>query len=78
MYPFELRLPTKVVFGDNTVAKIGDIAGEYGQKAFVLTYDKELMQNIGIYQKVIDPLREKGIEVVEFFGVKSNPTVEHT
>lgn len=78
MYPFELCLPTKVIFGDDAVQKTGDIAAEFGKKAFVLTYDKKLMQSIGIYSKVIGPLKEKGIEIVEFFGVKSNPTIEHT
>ena len=77
MYSFELELPTKVVFGDDSIQKLGEITAGFGKKAMLVTYDKALMEQIGLYEKAVQPLKAAGIEVVEFFGVKSNPTVEH-
>ena len=77
MQPFELCLPTKIVFGEGTVKKLGGIAREFGKKVFLLTYDKIIMEQTGILGQVLDSLKREGLEVIEFFGVKSNPTIEH-
>lgn len=76
MNPFEYYIPTKVVFGEGTVNKVGEIATAFGKKAVLVSYDADLIKNIGIYDKAITPLNKAGIEVIEHFGVKSNPTVE--
>ena len=78
MDEFELQLPTKVFFGAGRVSQLGDIAKGFGKKAFVLTYEQELMEKIGIWQKVIASLTKSGIDFISFFGVKSNPSIEHS
>ena len=78
MNDFQLQLPTKVIFGAGSISRLGEIAKEFGGKAFILTYDRELMEEIGIWQKITGALNGAGIEFVPFFGVKSNPTIEHT
>ncbi len=76
MNAFELCLPTKIVFGEGRVSEIGEQAAKYGKKAFVLTYDEDFVKSIGFWAKVEEPLKASGIEVVPYFGIKSNPTIE--
>jgi alcohol dehydrogenase YqhD (iron-dependent ADH family) len=77
MYPFEFVVPTKVVFGVGEVAKVGKEALAFGKKALLVTYDEKLVKQLGFYDKVKKSCNEAGIELLEFFGVKSNPTAEH-
>jgi alcohol dehydrogenase YqhD (iron-dependent ADH family) len=77
MYPFEFVMPTKVVFGVGEVAKVGKEALAFGKKALLVTYDEKLVKQLGFYDKVKKSCDEEGIELLEFFGVKSNPTAEH-
>jgi alcohol dehydrogenase len=77
MFPFELHLPTKVVFGEGTISKIGEISSTFGKKAMLVSYDEDLIKSFGFYDKAVKALNEANIEVLQFFGVKSNPTVDH-
>ncbi|MBF9016675.1 MULTISPECIES: iron-containing alcohol dehydrogenase [unclassified Oceanispirochaeta] len=77
MFPFELHLPTKVVFGEGTINKIGEISSTFGKKAMLVSYDEDLIKSFGFYDKAVKSLNEANIEVLQFFGVKSNPTVDH-
>jgi alcohol dehydrogenase YqhD (iron-dependent ADH family) len=77
MHPFEFDMTTKAVFGDGSVAKVGEIAATFGNKALLLTYDEGFVKSVGFYQKVADSCKAAGVELISAFGVKSNPTVEH-
>lgn len=77
MYPFEFDMPTKVTFGDGAVAKTGEIAAGFGKKALLLTYDEDVVKELGFYQKVAESCEEAGVELISCFGVKGNPTVKH-
>jgi len=77
MFPFEYHLPTKIVFGEGTVAQLGEVSSSFGSKAMLVSYDESFITSVGLLDKTMAPLKEKGIEVVPFFGVKPNPTVEH-
>lgn len=77
MFPFELCLPTKIVFGEGTINRVGEQASVFGKKAFLITYDEKFAKEIGVFQKTEASLKASGMEVCTFFGVKSNPTVEH-
>jgi alcohol dehydrogenase YqhD (iron-dependent ADH family) len=77
MHPFEFDMPTKVVFGEGAVAKVGGIAAGFGKKALLVTYDEDFVKKVGFYQKVADSCTAAGVTLVSAFGVKSNPTVEH-
>lgn len=76
MFPFEYYIPTKVIFGEGTIDRTGELALNFGKKAMLVSYDEEFIKTIGILNKVIKPLTEAGVEVLTHFGVKSNPTVE--
>ena len=77
MYPFEFSVPTKIVFGAGEVTKVGKEAAAFGKKAMLVTYDEEFVKNVGFYDKIANSCKEAGIELIDFFGVKSNPTAEH-
>lgn len=75
MEAFELQIPTKVVFGAGRIRELGEIASTFGSKAMLISYDEEIVKSIGLLDKAMAGL--KGMDVVPFFGVKPNPTVEH-
>jgi alcohol dehydrogenase YqhD (iron-dependent ADH family) len=77
MTPFEFVLPTKVVFGAGEVSKLGREILKFGKKAMLVTYDEQFVKSLGFYDKIKKSCDQAGIELIEFFGVKSNPTAEH-
>lgn len=77
MYSFEFQIPTKIVFGAGEVKKVGQQASAFGKKALLVTYDEAFVKQVGFYDKVKKSCEEAGVEMVDFFGVKSNPTAEH-
>jgi len=77
MFPFEYYIPTKIIFGEGTINRLGEITSSFGKKALLVTYDEKLVKSLGFYDKALNSLKEAGIKVIPFFGVKSNPTVEH-
>lgn len=77
MHAFDYCNPTHIVFGAGRVEELGRIAKEYGKKVLLVTYDKEMMEKIGLLDKVLIPLQDAGLEVCECYGVKSNPSLFH-
>lgn len=77
MQGFEYCIPTKVVFGEGVVNQVGENVKKLGNKVLLVSYDKEVVESIGVYNKVIDSLNTAGVEVVELFGVKPNPDLKH-
>ena len=43
----------------------------------LVTYDEEFVRSVGFMDKALASLKENNVETLPFFGVKSNPTVEH-
>ncbi len=77
MFGFEFDMPTKAVFGEGVVSKVGELAASFGKKALLVTYDEDFVKKVGFYQKVADSCKAAGVTLICAFGVKSNPTVEH-
>lgn len=77
MHAFEFDMPTKAIFGEGAVAKVGSLAAGFGKKALLVTYAEDFVKKVGFYQKVADSCKEAGVTLTCAFGVKSNPTVEH-
>ena len=78
MYAFEFCLPTKIKFGEGEVSAVGQEAKEFGKKALLITYDEAFVKDIDFFQKVEKSCKEAGVNLIPSFGVKSNPTVEHS
>jgi alcohol dehydrogenase YqhD (iron-dependent ADH family) len=71
MKNFELRNPTKIIFGTDAMEKIGqNIIG----KKVLVSYGGGSIKKTGIYEKVMAEL--KGFDVREFGGIEPNPRVE--
>ena len=67
---------TRIVFGKNTVSKIGNYAKFYGKKA-LLVYGMGSIKKNGVFDTVAESLKKNGIDFVEYGGVKPNPVLSH-
>ena len=76
MKNFTYYNPTKIVFGENTLEKIGSEVAPTAQKVLYL-YGKGSIKKNGIYDKTVASLRQAGVDVVEFGDVKANPVLSH-
>ncbi len=73
MKDFQFYTPTKVYFGKDGQKDVGEIIGAYGYKKILLHYGKGSIKKTGLYDQVVDSLRENNIEFIEFGGVEPNP-----
>jgi len=76
MQNFEFCNPTKIIFGEGTIPRIGEETKKYAKKV-LLVYGKSSIKNNGIYDQVVTSLQKADIAFVEFPGVKSNPVLTH-
>ncbi|MFO7850225.1 MAG: iron-containing alcohol dehydrogenase [Spirochaetia bacterium] len=76
MKNFQLQIPTKVLFGEGVLEKLGKEASNVGKKALLL-YGRGSIKKNGVYDTVVKQLADAGIETVEHPGVKPNPILSH-
>ncbi len=74
MQNFYYSVPTKAYFGKGVVSKIGELAKEFGSKA-MLIYGKGSIKKIGLYDTVVNSLKENGVEYVELTDIMPNPHI---
>ncbi len=67
--------PTKIEFGKNCTAKLGEDASQYGKKALILIGKGSVKKN-GVLDQVTASLKKAKIEFEVFEGIKSNPEYE--
>ncbi len=67
--------PTKLHFGKGVAENIGKSAKKYGSKV-LLVYGKGSVKKYGYYDVVVNSLRQEGLEIFEYSGIKPNPVVE--
>ena len=67
--------PTKLLI-DYDIHTIGNLIEEYGYKRILVVYGKSSIKNIGLYDIVINSLKDKNITFFEEGGVEANPKVE--
>ena len=73
---FELRFPTKIVFGQNAVDQVGEEARGYGDRAFLVT-GRSAMRKAGITDKIVDLLKAAGIKEIHLYEqVEHDPSTE--
>ncbi|MFC1586754.1 iron-containing alcohol dehydrogenase [Planctomycetota bacterium] len=72
MLNFEYCNPTKIVFGRNTIAKLGALIPN--DKKILMTYGQGSIKRNGVYDSVRAALQEH--DVVEFGGIEANPWYE--
>ncbi len=74
MQNFVFENPTKIIFGKGQIAKIGKEIGKFGKKVLMI-YGQGSIKRNGVYDQVVASIREAGLQLVEFPGVKSNPVL---
>lgn len=72
---FTYYIPTKVHFGKDALDHLGEEAKAYGKKV-LLTYGGGSIKKNGIYDKVIEELKNVGMEIFELSGIEPNPRIE--
>lgn len=64
---------TKIIFGKDAEANVGAEIAKFGKKILFHHYGDGIIEKIGLYDKVINSLKENNIEYVELTGVTPNP-----
>ncbi|MFB6214930.1 MAG: iron-containing alcohol dehydrogenase, partial [Candidatus Bipolaricaulia bacterium] len=75
MQNFTFQNSTKIIFGRGVEEQTGKEVGKSGDR-ILLHYGGGSIKEYGIYDKVMDSLKEEGIEVVELGGVQPNPRLD--
>lgn len=72
-FDFTYYNPTKIYFGKSALDNLSGELANYGETV-LLVYGKASIKKIGLYDKVLQILKDCGKRVVELAGIKSNPT----
>ncbi|MCK9230598.1 MAG: iron-containing alcohol dehydrogenase [Syntrophales bacterium] len=76
MKNFIFENPTKIIFGEGQIARIGGETRRFGRRV-LFVYGKGSIKENGVYDQVTASLSEAGLEVVEWPGVRPNPVLSH-
>src|SRR5829696_5042978 len=71
--PFDFQPRTRIVFGENAAARVGEIVREFGARKVLLVTDPGIAA-AGHEQHVLKSLEADGVEAVVFDKVRENPT----
>jgi alcohol dehydrogenase YqhD (iron-dependent ADH family) len=77
MQNFTYHAPTKVIFGKDTVDKVGEEVKRCGTGRALIVYGSERIRESGLLSKIEKSLDGAGIAHQAFGGVKANPTLSH-
>ena len=75
MLNFDYDNKTKIIFGKETVNKVGELTKLHGKKV-LLHYGSGSIKKFGLYNKVVKSLNENNIDFVELGGVVANPKLQ--
>lgn len=77
MQNFVFHNPTKVIFGQGTIPKIGSEIAKFNIKSVLLLAGQGSIKTNGVYEQVVQSLVENKIDWVEHWGVRPNPVLSH-
>ena len=75
MENFEIYNPVKAYFGRDVIHNLSREISKHGKKA-LLVYGKGSIKKNGIYDAVMEQIKQAGIEAIEYSGIKPNPVIE--
>ncbi len=75
MLNFVHDIPTKLLFGKGQIENLAEALKPYGKNVLV-TYGGGSIKRIGLYQKVMEILKENSFCVTELKGIEPNPRIE--
>lgn len=76
MLNFEYYAPTKVFFGKEREKQTGEIIAGYGYKKIMLLYGQGSIKRTGLYDNVVNSIKNFNIQIVEMGGVEPNPKLQ--
>ena len=68
---FSFQVTTKILFGTGSIDNLSQEAEKLGHKSLIVTYPD--IRRIGLLDKVLNALKEKGIDTVVYEKVQCNP-----
>lgn len=71
----EFRMPKSVLYGRNSLEKLGEQSKKLGKRAFIVT--DTIMEKLGYIEKCMQQLNKKGIIVSTYNKVDAEPTNIH-
>ncbi len=77
MQNFVFYNPTKLIFGKGVIPKIGSEINKFGIRKVLLLAGGGSIKKNGVYEQVVNSLKENDIEWIEHWGVRSNPVLSH-
>ncbi len=77
MENFTFYNPTKLIFGKNTIPKMGRELKKSGINKVLLLAGSGSIKSNGTYESAIQSLKNSGIEWSELWGVRANPLLSH-
>lgn len=72
---FVYQNPTTIYFGKNAMENLKTELGNYGDTV-MLAYGKSSIKKIGLFDQIMDVLKDAGKKVVELSGIMANPTYD--
>lgn len=75
MRNFNYNIPTKVLFGRGKVEEVGKEAKKYGDKV-LLVYGKGSVKKSGLFDIVVNSLKDAGIHIYELPNIDPNPRID--
>jgi alcohol dehydrogenase len=72
MQSFDFQLRTRIVFGAGSIKRLGELAAELRFRRTLLVADRGLVAS-GHVDEALEPLSQKGIEVIRFHDFDVNP-----
>lgn len=77
MLNFNYYNPTRLVFGRAAELDVGGVVSrETGTGRYILMYGGQSARRSGLLDRVKESLKEKGVDAVEYGGVKPNPDID--
>ncbi|WP_147822406.1 iron-containing alcohol dehydrogenase [Salidesulfovibrio onnuriiensis] len=71
---FEFQNPTRIIFGAGNLSRLGEVAGEYGKKALIVTGGGSVKRS-GVFDRAVESLKAAGISFAECSGIEPNPRI---
>ena len=72
---FVYDIPVKVYFGENKLSHLGEELRKFGKRVLV-TYGGGSIKRIGLYDRVMQELKNADMEIFELSGIEPNPRIE--
>lgn len=75
MRNFTFVNPTRIIFGRDTIKRLGQEVSREGIKQVLLVYGRGSIFNNGVYEQVASSLQDAGVSFEELSGVQPNPII---